>query len=100
MSDFFEGIAPIPFEGPESENPLAFRFYQPDRLVLGKRMEDILEDTAQLQRQALRARDDLVAAQGGLTVQDRADLCAGFRGAPAGGTDSRGRAGRRRGPCR
>ncbi|WP_299134461.1 xylose isomerase [uncultured Amaricoccus sp.] len=42
MSDFFEGIAPIPFEGPESENPLAFRFYQPDRLVLGKRMEDQL----------------------------------------------------------
>ncbi|MCL6713878.1 GGDEF domain-containing protein [Pseudomonas sp. R2.Fl] len=30
---------------------------------LGKRMEDILEDTAQLQRQALRARDDLCAVR-------------------------------------
>jgi N6-L-threonylcarbamoyladenine synthase len=29
----------------------------------------------------LRARDDLVAAQGGLTAQDRADLCAGFQAA-------------------
>lgn len=42
MSEFFQGIAPVPFEGPDSENPLAFRFYQPDRLVLGKRMEDQL----------------------------------------------------------
>ena len=31
----------------------------------------------------LRARDDLVAAQGGLTEQDRADLCAGFQTAVA-----------------
>ncbi|MCU0902059.1 MAG: tRNA (adenosine(37)-N6)-threonylcarbamoyltransferase complex transferase subunit TsaD [Cypionkella sp.] len=31
----------------------------------------------------LRARDALVAAQGGLTVQDRRDLCAGFQAAVA-----------------
>jgi N6-L-threonylcarbamoyladenine synthase len=31
----------------------------------------------------LRARDDLVAVQGGLTEQDRADLCAGFQAAVA-----------------
>ncbi|RKT32370.1 O-sialoglycoprotein endopeptidase [Roseovarius halotolerans] len=31
----------------------------------------------------LRARDDLIAAQGGLTHQDRADLCAGFQAAVA-----------------
>lgn len=29
----------------------------------------------------LRARDDLVASQGGLSAQDRADLCAGFQAA-------------------
>lgn len=29
----------------------------------------------------LRARDQVVASQGGLTVQDRADLCAGFQAA-------------------
>ena len=42
MSDFFRGIDPIPFKGPDSDDPLAFRFYEPDRMVLGKRMEDQL----------------------------------------------------------
>ncbi|MFV0408700.1 MAG: tRNA (adenosine(37)-N6)-threonylcarbamoyltransferase complex transferase subunit TsaD [Paracoccus sp. (in: a-proteobacteria)] len=32
-----------------------------------------------LKTAVLRIRDDLVAAQGGLSVQDRADLCAGFQ---------------------
>ncbi|NYZ16055.1 xylose isomerase [Azospirillum sp. RWY-5-1] len=40
--DFFAGIGRIPFEGPDSANPLAYRFYEPDRMVLGKRMEDHL----------------------------------------------------------
>ncbi|MFP6578688.1 MAG: xylose isomerase [Myxococcota bacterium] len=39
---FFPEVASIPFEGPESTNPLAFRFYERDRLVLGKRMEEQL----------------------------------------------------------
>lgn len=39
---FFSIDEPIPFEGPTSENPLAFRYYQPDREVLNKRMEDHL----------------------------------------------------------
>ena len=42
MSDFFKGIDPVPFKGPDSDDPLAFRFYEPDRMVLGKRMEDQL----------------------------------------------------------
>ncbi len=33
---------PIPFAGAGSTDPLAFKVYQPDRLVLGKRMEDHL----------------------------------------------------------
>jgi xylose isomerase len=32
----------VRFEGPESENDLAFEVYDPDRLVMGKRMEDHL----------------------------------------------------------
>ncbi len=41
--DFFSDVAePIPFGGLEATDPLAFRVYQPDRLVLGKRMEDHL----------------------------------------------------------
>ncbi|WP_265518608.1 xylose isomerase [Nitratireductor luteus] len=39
---FFGNIAKIAYEGPDSENPLAFRHYNPDEKVLGKRMEDHL----------------------------------------------------------
>ena len=40
MTDFFKGIAPVKFEGPSSTNPLAYRHYNKDEIVLGKRMED------------------------------------------------------------
>jgi xylose isomerase len=40
MIDFFKGISPVRFEGPQSSNPLAFRHYNKDEMVLGKRMED------------------------------------------------------------
>ena len=39
---FFDKIGRIPFKGPESDDPLAFRHYEPDCMVLGKRMEDHL----------------------------------------------------------
>jgi xylose isomerase len=42
MSEFFEGIGRIKFEGPDTDNPLAFRTYDSDRVVMGKRMEDHL----------------------------------------------------------
>jgi xylose isomerase len=42
MSGYFDAVPPIRFEGPGSDNPLAFRHYDRDRLVLGKRMEDQL----------------------------------------------------------
>jgi xylose isomerase len=41
--DFFSEVAgPIGFGGLESTDPLSFKVYEPDRLVLGKRMEDHL----------------------------------------------------------
>lgn len=39
---FFNDIGAIKYEGPESNNPLAFRHYNPDEIVMGKRMEDHL----------------------------------------------------------
>jgi xylose isomerase len=39
---FFGDIGEIRHEGPDSDNPLAFRHYDPDEVVLGKRMEDHL----------------------------------------------------------
>ena len=35
-------IEPIRFAGPTATDPLAFRYYDKDRIVLGKRMEDHL----------------------------------------------------------
>jgi len=42
MTDFFKGIPQIRYEGPDSGNEFAFRHYNPDELVMGKRMEDHL----------------------------------------------------------
>jgi xylose isomerase len=39
---FFGDITTIPFAGPESSNPLAFRHYHAGELVMGKRMQDHL----------------------------------------------------------
>ena len=39
---YFQSIAPIKFEGPETENPLAYRYYDTKRLVLGKSMAEHL----------------------------------------------------------
>jgi xylose isomerase len=38
----FSEIDPIPYRGPDSGEALAFRYYDKDRMVLGKRMEDHL----------------------------------------------------------
>jgi len=40
VTDFFKGISPVKFEGQSSSNPLAYRHYNKDEIVLGKRMED------------------------------------------------------------
>lgn len=39
---FFPNVEKIVCKGPDSRDPLAFRFYDPDRMVMGKRMEDQL----------------------------------------------------------
>ncbi len=40
--EYFPGIPRIPFEGPKSKNPLAFKHYNPQELVEGKPMKDHL----------------------------------------------------------
>jgi xylose isomerase len=40
---YFPGIDPIPFEGPDSSSPLAFRWYDPERVVAGKPMRDLFK---------------------------------------------------------
>lgn len=38
--EYFKGIGEIKFEGKDSDNPLAFKFYNPDQVVAGKTMRD------------------------------------------------------------
>ncbi|MGR5143418.1 xylose isomerase [Photobacterium sp. DNB23_23_1] len=46
MSEIFKNISEIKFEGTESTNPLAFRHYDADRMVLGKSMKEHLRFAA------------------------------------------------------
>lgn len=41
-TDYFINIPHINYEGPDSNNPLAYRYYDPDRVVLGKTMAEHL----------------------------------------------------------
>ncbi len=42
-SEFFTAVTrPVTHGGLESDDPFSFKVYDPDRLVLGKRMEDHL----------------------------------------------------------
>ncbi|MGR3512852.1 MAG: xylose isomerase [Paracoccaceae bacterium] len=42
MTDFFKGIPPITYQGPGSHDAFAYRHYDPDEMLGGKRMEDHL----------------------------------------------------------
>jgi xylose isomerase len=42
MHEFFEGVGDIVYEGPDSDDPLSFRYYDADRIVLGKTMREHL----------------------------------------------------------
>ena len=42
MSSYFNAVSQIKFEGAESKNPLAFKWYDKDRMVMGKSMQDHL----------------------------------------------------------
>ena len=47
MAEFFTDVAErIPYVGPDSDEPLAFHWYDADRLVSGRRMEDHLRFAA------------------------------------------------------
>jgi xylose isomerase len=46
MSNFFKNIPVIKYEGPASSNEFAFHHYNPDEIIMGKRMEDHLRFAA------------------------------------------------------
>ncbi|MBF8999063.1 MULTISPECIES: xylose isomerase [Vibrio] len=46
MTEFFSNVKPIQFEGKNTDNPLAFRYYDADKMILGKPMKDHLRFAA------------------------------------------------------
>ena len=43
MKEFFTNVPKIEFEGKKTKNPLAFRYYNPDEVIAGKKMRDHLK---------------------------------------------------------
>ena len=43
MAEFFANIPKIPYEGPKSTNPLAFKYYNPEEVIGGKTMREQLK---------------------------------------------------------
>ncbi len=39
MSEFFKNIPEIKFEGKDSKNPFAFKYYDPEKVIMGKKMK-------------------------------------------------------------
>ena len=42
MTDFFQGIPQVQYEGPQTDNEFAFRHYNPDEMVMGKSLKEHL----------------------------------------------------------
>lgn len=42
QKEYFKGIGQIKFEGAESDNPFAFRYYDENRIIAGKSMKEHL----------------------------------------------------------
>ena len=40
--EYFKGVGQIKYEGPQSDNPLAFRFYDENKKIAGKTMKELL----------------------------------------------------------
>ena len=46
IGNVFPEISKVQFEGPQSKNPFAFKHYNPDEIVEGKKMKDHLRFAA------------------------------------------------------
>ena len=42
MAEYFKEVQKIKYEGSRSDNPLAYKYYNPDEMIAGKKMEDHL----------------------------------------------------------
>lgn len=56
--EYFKGIGNIKFEGKESDNPLAFKYYDADKVVAGKSMKEHFKFAAAYWHSFVNAGDD------------------------------------------
>ena len=70
MKTYFENIPEIKFEGRESKNPLAFKFYDAEKVIMGKKMKEHLPF-------AMAWWHNLCAAGTDMFVRDTADKSFG-----------------------
>ena len=54
--EYFPGIGKIKFEGKESKNPMAFRYYDADKVIMGKKNERMAEVRHGMVAHSLRRR--------------------------------------------
>ena len=54
--EYFPGIGKIKFEGKESKNPMAFRYYDADKVIMGKKMSEWAEVRHGMVAHSLRRR--------------------------------------------
>ncbi|MCM3708386.1 MULTISPECIES: xylose isomerase [Cytobacillus] len=40
--NYFENVRGVKYEGPDSTNPLSFKYYNPEEMINGKKMEDLM----------------------------------------------------------
>ncbi len=56
MKEFFPTIPYVKYEGRDSKNPMSFRYYNPDEVILGKPMKDQLKFAMSLLAYNVRRR--------------------------------------------
>ncbi len=71
--EFFPQIGKIPFEGTASKNPLAFHYYDPEKVVMGKKMKDWLRFAMAWWHTLGQASGDQFGGQTRTYEWDRAD---------------------------
>ena len=71
--EYFPQIGKIPFEGTESKNVMAFHYYDPERVVMGKKMKDWLRFSMALWHTLCGASGDQFGGQTRSYEWDKAD---------------------------
>ena len=91
MSEIFKGIPEIKYEGPKSKNELAFKFYDADRVILGKKMSEHLSEIGNTYRE-IRVHNEAVLENNAQIGEAMATEHRKAESAAAGSIEKRNRA--------